>query len=115
MHVRRQVHSLVLASSGALLLCCVDRSSQLADLRQRMRATFPGIFIGPRTVVLFNPPRSRKEVGKSTNAAFLAGLSRVLKGFLVRDCSQTCKGHPCAARLSALSRVLLREFSVGGT
>ena len=39
-----QVHSLVFASSGALLLCCVDRSSQLADLRQRMRAAFPGAF-----------------------------------------------------------------------
>ena len=37
-----QVHSLVFASSGALLLCCVDRSSQLAELRQRMRTTFPG-------------------------------------------------------------------------
>ena len=47
MHGRRQVHSLVFASSGALLLCCVDRSSQLADLRQRMRSTFPGVFTGP--------------------------------------------------------------------
>ncbi|KAK9828424.1 hypothetical protein WJX81_006698 [Elliptochloris bilobata] len=37
-----EVHSLVFASSGALLLCCVDRSGQLAGLRQRMRSTFPG-------------------------------------------------------------------------
>jgi hypothetical protein len=32
----------VFASSGALLLCCVDRSGQLAGLRQRMREAFPG-------------------------------------------------------------------------
>ncbi len=37
-----QVHRLLLADSGTLLLCSVDRSGNLAKLRARLRASFPG-------------------------------------------------------------------------
>ena len=79
---RRQVHSLLFASSGALLLCCVDRSRQLADLRQRMRATFPGAF-----------SRALGTLVLSTHLVSVHGLplgclSDVLRGVPVRDRSQ---------------------------
>ena len=37
-----QAHSVVFANSGTLLLCCVERSGNLAGFRQRTKATFPG-------------------------------------------------------------------------
>ncbi len=37
-----QVHSVVFANSGTLLLCLVDTTGQLAGLRQRIREAFPG-------------------------------------------------------------------------
>jgi hypothetical protein len=37
-----QVHSVVFANSGTLLLCLVDTTGQLAGLRQKIREAFPG-------------------------------------------------------------------------
>ena len=37
-----QAHSVVFASSGTLLLCCVERTAALPALRRKCRATFPG-------------------------------------------------------------------------
>lgn len=39
---RFEVHRLVMADSGTLLLCSVDHSGHLAALRRRLRAAFPG-------------------------------------------------------------------------
>ena len=38
-----QVHSVLFASSGTLLLCLVDTSGRLLQLRQHARAKFPGV------------------------------------------------------------------------
>lgn len=38
-----QVHSVVFAASGTLLLCCTDTSGVLACLRSKIRKTFPGM------------------------------------------------------------------------
>lgn len=37
-----QVHRVLLADSGTLLVCLVDEDGQLSQLRQQLRATFPG-------------------------------------------------------------------------
>lgn len=37
-----QVHRLLMADSGTLLLCSVDKSGNLARLRARLRGAFPG-------------------------------------------------------------------------
>ncbi|KAK9905600.1 hypothetical protein WJX75_002804 [Coccomyxa subellipsoidea] len=37
-----EVHSIVFAASGTLLLCCVDTSGVLAGLRTKIRKVFPG-------------------------------------------------------------------------
>ena len=37
-----QVHSLVFANSGTLLLCLLDTSRIMAGFRQRIRSAFPG-------------------------------------------------------------------------
>ena len=37
-----QVHSLVFANSGTLLLCLLDPSRTMAGFRQRIRSAFPG-------------------------------------------------------------------------
>ena len=38
-----QVHSVVFAASGTLLLCLVDVSSVLAGMRGKIRKAFPGV------------------------------------------------------------------------
>ncbi|GAB4818250.1 hypothetical protein N2152v2_005296 [Parachlorella kessleri] len=42
MDLDASVHRLLMADSGTLLLCSVDRSGNLARLRARLRASFPG-------------------------------------------------------------------------
>ena len=37
-----QVHSVVFANSGTVLLCLVDTTSQLASMRQKITKAFPG-------------------------------------------------------------------------
>lgn len=56
------MHSLVFASSGALLLCCVDRSGQLAGLRKRMREAFPGAQAAPFPHGLFASAAGRYKL-----------------------------------------------------
>lgn len=40
-----QVHSIVFAASGTLLLCCVDTSGVLAGMRSKIRKVFPGLLL----------------------------------------------------------------------
>ena len=37
-----QVHSVVFANSGTVLLCLVDTTSQLSSMRQKIAKAFPG-------------------------------------------------------------------------
>ena len=39
---QRQVHRVLIADTGTLLLCLVDVDGQMTQLRQQLRAVFPG-------------------------------------------------------------------------
>jgi hypothetical protein len=69
-----RVHRVFLADSGTLLLTCVDVSGQVAGLRQRLQASFPGA--PPRQSTIFHASLARVLVEKQLDARSIARIHR---------------------------------------
>lgn len=91
-----QVQSIVFANSGTLLLCLVDVTGQLAEMRQKMRQAFPGqLRIQTAFITLIGIESLMIDICRCN--------SHVCTGFLVSQ-AQDCA--PCI--VSASSKTLMQ-------